>query len=400
MRPRSDAACSSRLLLLPLACTLRLDALHFSLEVALELAVLAHAKFVVLLLGKALCHLGGDLAGVREHLVLVELQEGVELRDPFGHLHRNLPIALILGVVEVHRHDALELLDLALDQVVLGDADIALEDLPLGRVLPRREPHRGLLSVSALRDQLRGGLARDRPVQLVLHGLEERLCDLGVLVVVDAALLVNVGDLQVEPSLAGADLTDPLEQLVEVVPAEALVQLQPLVVEDEPLDDELPQGLGRPDAELRCLRAVDPVADRDDRIEVVEHNVARDLAAALGSNYPDFPESCLLDQLTTSENVAEMLADGADVDAEQLSHASLVEPEGLTLIEHLDAHGVIGGAVEDQLPFLRGRGTHVALRGRRWSSHQTATLTKGSSCPVEGTRLARIRCSVATSGPR
>jgi hypothetical protein len=68
-------------------------------------------------------------------------------------------------------------------------------------------------------------------VQLVLHDLEEGLGRLGVLVVVDAALLVDVGDLQVEAALAGADLTDPLEQLVEVVLAEAFVQLQPLVIE-------------------------------------------------------------------------------------------------------------------------------------------------------------------------
>jgi hypothetical protein len=48
----------------------------------------------------------------------------------------------------------------------------------------------------------------------------------------------------------------------KIVAAEALVQLQPLVVEDEPLDDELAQRPGRPDAELRGLRAVDAVAPR------------------------------------------------------------------------------------------------------------------------------------------
>jgi hypothetical protein len=50
---------------------------------------------------------------------------------------------------------------------------------------------------------------------------------------------------------------DPLQQLVEVVFAEALGQLQPLVVENEALDDELAQGLGSPDAELRSLSTVD-----------------------------------------------------------------------------------------------------------------------------------------------
>jgi len=49
-----------------------------------------------------------------------------------------------------------------------------------------------------------------------------------VLVVVDAALLVDVSELQIEPRLAGADLQDALEQFVEVVSAEGLVQLEPL----------------------------------------------------------------------------------------------------------------------------------------------------------------------------
>jgi hypothetical protein len=38
--------------------------------------------------------------------------------------------------------------------------------------------------------------------------------------VVDAALLVDVGDLEVEAALAGADLADALEQFVEVVVAQ------------------------------------------------------------------------------------------------------------------------------------------------------------------------------------
>lgn len=32
------------------------------------------------------------------------------------------------------------------------------------------------------------------------------------------------------------------------------------------------------------------------------------------------------------------------------------EPEALGLVEHLDVHGVIGGAVEDELAFLGGLG--------------------------------------------
>jgi len=87
-------------------------------------------------------------------------------------------------------------------------------------------------------------------VKLGLNGLEERLRDLSVFVVVDAALLVDIRDLEVEAPLAGANLADALEELVEVVLAKPLVQLEALVVEGEALDDELFEGLRGPDPEL------------------------------------------------------------------------------------------------------------------------------------------------------
>lgn len=108
------------------------DPLYLGLEVAHELAVLAHAKPALLLLGEALRHLGGHFAGVPEHGVLVEAQERVELRYPVGHLHRDLARRLVLGEVEVHRDDALERFDFTLDEVIFRDADVALQDLALG----------------------------------------------------------------------------------------------------------------------------------------------------------------------------------------------------------------------------------------------------------------------------
>jgi hypothetical protein len=54
-----------------------------------------------------------------------------------------------------------------------------------------------VFGIGALGDDLGSRLARDCPVQLVLHGLEEPLGDLGIAVGVDAALLIDVRDLQV-----------------------------------------------------------------------------------------------------------------------------------------------------------------------------------------------------------
>src|SRR6185436_15695738 len=83
-------------------------------------------------------------------------------------------------------------------------------------------------------------------------------------------------------------------------------------------------------------------------------------------NFPNSLESCLRRQLPRGVDLLQVVADRADVDAEQLGHASLVEPEGLGLIEYLDAHGVISRAVEDQLTFLRGLVRHSCPPGRVW----------------------------------
>lgn len=68
---------------------------------------------------------------------------------------------------------------------------------------------------------------------------------------------------QTEASLAGGELADPFEQLVEVVLAETLVRLQAFVVEHEAFDDELAQGVGGPDAEAGGRGTVHAVADGD-----------------------------------------------------------------------------------------------------------------------------------------
>ncbi len=106
-------------------------------------------------------------------------------------------------------------------------------------------------------------------MKLVLHRGKEGFRGLGLRVVVDAGLFVEVGDLEVEASLARSNLADALDELVEVVFAEPLIELEPLVIEDEAFGDELVEGSGRLDAELGRLLGIDPVAHRDDRVEGV-----------------------------------------------------------------------------------------------------------------------------------
>ena len=55
------------------------------------------------------------------------------------------------------------------------------------------------------------------------------------------------------------------------------------------------------------LRAVDAVADRDDHVEVVVADLARNLATSLGSNHPAFPVGCLLAQLPRASRLEDAL---------------------------------------------------------------------------------------------
>ena len=54
-------------------------------------------------------------------------------------------------------------------------------------------------------------------MQLVLDGLEESLGHLGLLIVIDAALLIDVSNLQVKAPFAGPVLPNPSKQLLEIV---------------------------------------------------------------------------------------------------------------------------------------------------------------------------------------
>src|ERR1039458_215632 len=73
-------------------------------------------------------------------------------------------------------------------------------------------------------------------------------------------------------------------------------RFQALIVEYESFDQKLPEHLSRPDAKLRRLTAVDPVADGDDGVEIVELDLAGDLPRPFRLNYTKFSYSCHLIQ--------------------------------------------------------------------------------------------------------
>jgi len=107
-------------------------------------------------------------------------------------------------------------------------------------------------------------------MQFVLHKGVESLGGFALLVVVIAALLKHIGNLLIGTTLAGANLADALQQLVEIVLAKRFSIFEHIIVQHKTLGNVLLQSLGRPYTESRGLTGVDAIADGDDSIEVVE----------------------------------------------------------------------------------------------------------------------------------
>lgn len=82
--------------------------------------------------------------------------------------------------------------------------------------------------------------------------------------------------------------------LKKIVFTESFSLFQSFVVKGKSFDNEFPQYSGGPDPELGGLIAVNPVADGDDGVEVVEVNISCYFTVTLFLNYSIFSNSCLL----------------------------------------------------------------------------------------------------------
>ena len=108
--------------------------------------------------------------------------------------------------------------------------------------------------------------------------------------------------------------------------------------------------------ELGGAQGIDPIAHRDDGIQVGKIDVASDFPTAFGSNCPELPDSCLALDLADFTDVFQVLADGADSYRKELGHQFLCQPDGFVLAACFDAlltcqagkYQELGSAVADQ----------------------------------------------------
>ena len=96
---------------------------------------------------------------------LVESEKAIGLRDPFAHARFDAAYCAILGEIEEHRHQPIELVELIGLQVILGHHHIGFADTRAG---PVGQPHVAGVRIRARHDQLGSGLAGDGKHQLVL----------------------------------------------------------------------------------------------------------------------------------------------------------------------------------------------------------------------------------------
>ena len=244
-------------------------------------------------------------------------------------------------------------------QVILGNRNVRFQDLAVGSMLPVGEAHVPQGGIGRVVDNFCRGLSGDGPVELVLDAGGELLGHWSILVVVDSKR-IDVGDLLVEAPLAGSDLPNALQQLFEVITAkESVSLLEALVVHDKALDEELPQVLGGPNAKLGRLEAIDPVADRDDSIEVVVLYRALDGTGTFLSNYFQNGNSCRLNQLTAFKDVFQVLVDGGRFDAKEFGKRLLGQPDRFVLEEHIDFHRAVGSGVQQEFSLFGHLCAHV-----------------------------------------
>ena len=186
---------------------------------------------------------------------------------------------------------------------------------------------------------------------------------------------VDAGDLLVKPALAGADLLDLREQVIEIVLVKNLPVDEPVFVQDIPLPGKGFQHAGSPLAELRGPRRVDAVPHRNDGGQGIEF-VA--VGFAVVGNLCKICTSCFLRQFAAGVDRLEVLGDNAAVHLKQPADGLLCQPDVAVLHPYLDAIGVgvfgkdqkVRGAVADTFFAVLRHHCHLPRRTYYQPAHR------------------------------
>ena len=107
-----------------------------------------------------------------------------------------------------------------------------------------------------------------------------------------------------------------------------------------------------PNAELGAAARVDPIANRENGVEVEVLQVARDPASALILNCCIECNSCPGFKLTITVDIAQVARDDGPVTLEQGSALIQVEPEGIPYQAYFEGHCALRRLVQHDLAVL------------------------------------------------
>lgn len=200
------------------------------LEVAAEEAVLDDAIALEL----RFCVLLGIFvryrAGIVQKRALIAGKIRIDALRPILHRHRNMAFCATLGKFKDSSHHTSQVLQFALLQVILCNADIGLHNLSVRGILPRCQSHMLLGGICTLYNQLGSRVLMDGIMHLVLYLLVKEAGSWSILVVVDARG-VDVGELQIEATLAQADFPNLGKQVLEIILTDERTVLHTLAVQ-------------------------------------------------------------------------------------------------------------------------------------------------------------------------
>ncbi|MPN09462.1 hypothetical protein SDC9_156752 [bioreactor metagenome] len=188
-------------------------------------------------------------------------------------------------------------------------------------------------------------------MHFVLHCGKKIQTDLSRRVVVDTGC-VDVGYLLIKTLLRRANLLNPLQQFVEII-KRLIGILQPLIIQNKPLADELAQMLSRPNAELGRHLGLNPVANRNNHVEVVVFQIPFHLPRSLLANCSEIPNSCLRLKFPFSKNIGNMLADISFATLEKLHNHRLRQPDGFIFKPDIQFDLPVFRLINEKLTFLQ-----------------------------------------------
>ena len=128
-------------------------------------------------------------------------------------------------------------------------------------------------------------------MKLILNSLEKGNTFLGGGIVVNTGG-VNIGNFLIKTAFRGSDVLDATEEFFKIIKGMVRV-LQAFVIKHKAFNNELPKLLRGPDAEARGNMAFDPVAHRDNHVQIIIFQLALNLTGSLLLNCQNSFDSCL-----------------------------------------------------------------------------------------------------------